>query len=240
MKKQELAAMIDQTLLSQTATAQDVEKFCREAVTYEFASVCINPVYVPLAYSILKGTKTKVCTVIDFPLGAGGTDLKKKDAVDDKKLYEMYYEYEEKVCEIVFNTSMAGYQEILSDPSYTYQAVVMTYPLIGNYGMAADDYETAVPSIGALIVHEVNDDPSNFRCEKTLDAVMKKFSIPGIYGPDTRKLTRFIRDNGSCKVLLTKADKDHEECMKILRKTDIPKDAVSRVSSKEISISCIR
>lgn len=156
---------------------------------------------------------------------------------------EEYYGFsfgseEEKVCEIVFNTSMAGYQEILSDPSYTYQAVVMTYPLIGNYGMAADDYETAVPSIGALIVHEVNDDPSNFRCEKTLDAVMKKFSIPGIYGPDTRKLTRFIRDNGSCKVLLTKADKDHEECMKILRKTDIPKDAVSRVSSKEISISC--
>lgn len=85
MKKQELAAMIDQTLLSQTATAQDVEKFCREAVTYEFASVCINPVYVPLAYSILKGTKTKVCTVIDFPLGAGGTDLKKKDAVDAVK-----------------------------------------------------------------------------------------------------------------------------------------------------------
>lgn len=85
MKKQELAAMIDQTLLTQTATAQDVEKFCKEAVTYEFASVCINPVYIPLASSILKGTKTKVCTVIDFPLGAGGTELKKKDAVDAVK-----------------------------------------------------------------------------------------------------------------------------------------------------------
>ena len=68
----------------------------------------------------------------------------------------------EKECilEIVFNTSMTGYQEILSDPSYTDQAVVMTYPLIGNYGMAEDDYETDTPTIGALIVHEYNDKPS--------------------------------------------------------------------------------
>ena len=60
----------------------------------------------------------------------------------------------ERVCEIVFNTSMVGYQEILSDPSYTYQAVVMTYPLIGNYGMAEDDYETVMPTLGAFIVSE--------------------------------------------------------------------------------------
>ena len=70
---------------------------------------------------------------------------------------------EDKICEIVFNTSMVGYQEILSDPSYTFQAVVMTYPLIGNYGMAADDYETIIPTIGGLIVREYNDEPSNFR-----------------------------------------------------------------------------
>ena len=63
----------------------------------------------------------------------------------------------DKVLEIVFNTSMVGYQEILSDPSYTDQAVVMTYPLIGNYGMAEEDYESAHPSIGALIVREYND-----------------------------------------------------------------------------------
>ena len=92
----------------------------------------------------------------------------------------------EKVCEIVFNTSMAGYQEILSDPSYTYQAVVMTYPLIGNYGMADDDYETAVPTIGAMIVREYNDEPSNFRSTATLSDVMKKYGIPGISGIDTR------------------------------------------------------
>ena len=73
----------------------------------------------------------------------------------------------EAINEIVFNTSMVGYQEILSDPSYTDQAVVMTYPLIGNYGMAADDYETPVPTIEAMIVREYNDLPSNFRSERS-------------------------------------------------------------------------
>ena len=63
---------------------------------------------------------------------------------------------------------MVGYQEIISDPSYTYQAVVMTYPLIGNYGMADDDYETKIPTLGALIVREYNDEPSNFRSKYTL------------------------------------------------------------------------
>ena len=109
----------------------------------------------------------------------------------------------DKVCEIVFNTSMVGYQEILSDPSYTYQAVVMTYPLIGNYGMAQDDYESANPAIGALIVGEYNDFPSNFRSTQTLGSVMEQYHIPGIFGVDTRKLTRYIRDFGSRKVLLT-------------------------------------
>ena len=119
-----------------------------------------------------------------------------------------YYGYsfgntDDKVCEIVFNTSMVGYQEIISDPSYTYQAVVMTYPLIGNYGMADDDYETKIPTIGALIVKEYNNDPSNFRSSATLSEVMEKYNIAGIYGIDTRKLTRSIRDFGSRKVLIT-------------------------------------
>ena len=103
----------------------------------------------------------------------------------------------DKVLEIVFNTSMVGYQEILSDPSYTDQAVVMTYPLIGNYGMAEEDYESARPSIGALIVREYNDEPSNFRSVATLGDVMKKYGIVGVWGVDTRKLNRSIRDFGS-------------------------------------------
>ena len=136
----------------------------------------------------------------------------------------------DRVLEIVFNTSMAGYQEILSDPSYTDQAVVMTYPLIGNYGMAPEDYETERPTIGALIVHEYNDEPSNFRSTETLDHVMRRFGIAGISGVDTRWLTRSIRDAGSRKVLLTDADTSLKEGLALLAGTDLPHDAVSRVS----------
>lgn len=153
-----------------------------------------------------------------------------------------YYGYSfgdavDKVCEIVFNTSMVGYQEILSDPSYTYQAVVMTYPLIGNYGMADDDYETVTPTIGAMIVREYNDEPSNFRSTATLSEVMKKFGIPGISGIDTRKLTRSIRDHGSRKVLITDASAPLEEGLKILSESVLPKDAISLVSCKKSYVS---
>jgi len=152
---------------------------------------------------------------------------------------EEYYGYGfgadvEKVCEIVFNTSMVGYQEIISDPSYTYQAVVMTYPLIGNYGMAVDDYETRIPTIGALIVREYNDEPSNFRSEKSVDEVLKEYNIPRIQGLDTRKLNRSIRDFGSRKVLITKAETTLEEGLEILKKTEVPKDAVKCVSRKKV------
>ena len=105
--------------------------------------------------------------------------------------------------EIVFNTSMVGYQEIISDPSYTGQMVVMTYPLIGNYGISDDDYETKNPSIGGLVVREYNDLPSNFRYTKTLSEVMEECKVPGISGIDTRKLTRSIREKGSRRALIT-------------------------------------
>ena len=143
----------------------------------------------------------------------------------------------QRVLEIVFNTSMAGYQEILSDPSYTDQAVVMTYPLIGNYGMAEDDYESCTPGMGALIVREYNDEPSNFRSAATLDSVMKKYDIAGIQGIDTRKLNRRIRDFGSCKALITSASTPLEEGLRIIRDYDIPTDAVSRVSCKNAWVS---
>lgn len=139
----------------------------------------------------------------------------------------------EKVVELVFNTSMVGYQEILSDPSYTDQGVVMTYPLIGNYGMNDDDYETKTPTIGAFIVREYNDEPSNFRCSETLESVMKKYGVAGISGVDTRKITREIRNNGSCKALITSCDVSLEEGLEKLKKTELPHDAVSRVSRKE-------
>ena len=103
----------------------------------------------------------------------------------------------DRVCEIVFNTSMVGYQEIVSDPSYTDQMVVMTYPLIGNYEITDDDYETKIPTLGGLIVYDYNDMPSNFRYTKTLSELLEENGIPGISGVDTRKITRSIRDLGS-------------------------------------------
>lgn len=139
----------------------------------------------------------------------------------------------DRVCEIVFNTSMVGYQEIVSDPSYTYQAVVMTYPLIGNYGICKDDFETQVPTIGALVVREYNDAPSNFRSVESLGDTMKRYRIPGIYGVDTRQITRSIRDFGSRKVLITGMETALEQGIEILQNTAIPKDAVSQVSRRK-------
>ena len=140
----------------------------------------------------------------------------------------------DKVCELVFNTSMVGYQEILSDPSYTYQAVVMTYPLIGNYGMAQDDYETETPTIGAMIVREYNDEPSNFRSEYTLSEIMKQYGIPGVCGLDTRKITRSIRDLGTRRVLITNTNTSLDDGLKIIKETPVPTDAVSSISRREI------
>ncbi|MCQ2081037.1 MAG: glutamine-hydrolyzing carbamoyl-phosphate synthase small subunit [Lachnospiraceae bacterium] len=144
---------------------------------------------------------------------------------------------EDKKLELVFNTSMVGYQEIISDPSYTDQAVVMTYPLIGNYGINDDDFETKNPSIGALIVREYTEIPSNFRCSISLGDYMKKTGIAGIEGVDTREITRKIRNYGSCKVLLTGESTTLEEGVEILKKWDFAHDQVSRVTSREIWVS---
>ena len=141
----------------------------------------------------------------------------------------------EALCELVFNTSMAGYQEILSDPSYCGQAVVMTYPLIGNYGMCDEDYETERPAIGAMIVRHYNDRPSNFRATETLGEVMGRFGIPGVSGVDTRALTRLIRSQGSQKALITDADTPMEDCLARLRE-DLPTDAVPRVSRPYVAV----
>jgi carbamoyl-phosphate synthase small subunit len=135
--------------------------------------------------------------------------------------------------EIVFNTSMVGYQEIISDPSYTDQMVCMTYPLIGNYGMTDDDYETRVPTMGGLIVREYNDLPSNFRYTKTLSEVLDEYDIPAISGVDTRMITRIIRDEGSQKVMICDADMPYDEAYKMLLDYQIPTDMVSRVSCKK-------
>lgn len=139
----------------------------------------------------------------------------------------------EAVNEIAFSTSMVGYQEALSDPACTGQMVVMTYPLIGNYGMAEEDYETKYPTLGGMIVREYNDTPSNFRYTKTLNEALDEYDIPAISGIDTRKLTRIIRNNGSQKVIITDASTPKEEALERLREYKTPTDMVSRVSCKK-------
>jgi len=150
-----------------------------------------------------------------------------------------YYGYsfgssQDKICEVVFNTSMVGYQEILSDPSYTDQAVVMTYPVIGNYGMATDDYECEKPSISGIIVRDYNDFPSNFRSTETMSDTMKRYGITGLYGVDTRKITRTIREYGTCKGVICNASLNKEIAMRLIREYTFPIDAVKRVSCNEI------
>ena len=139
----------------------------------------------------------------------------------------------DRVCTVVFNTSMVGYQEIVSDPAYTDQFVVMTYTLIGNYGMTEEDYESKSLSIGGLIVREYNDQPSNFRYTKTLEEVMCEHHIPGIWGIDTRMLTRKLRDKGSMRGILTSTFTTKESALAMIRVTPVPTDAVARVSSKK-------
>lgn len=139
----------------------------------------------------------------------------------------------EKVCEVVFNTSMVGYQEVVSDLSYTDQMVVMTYPLIGNYGIADEDFESKSTALGALVVREYNDMPSNFRCTQTLSETMMEYNVPGIEGIDTRKLTKYIRDNGCPMGLICDADKPVEDAVAQIKATPLPTDSVAKVSTKK-------
>ncbi|GGJ55340.1 carbamoyl-phosphate synthase small subunit [Anoxybacillus voinovskiensis] len=145
---------------------------------------------------------------------------------------EAFGSTEQTVGEVVFNTGMTGYQEILSDPSYCGQIVTMTYPLIGNYGINRDDFESIEPSIHGLIVKEMCDVPSNWRSERTLDAYFKEKNIPGLAGIDTRKLTRIIRQYGTLKGMICDMDVDVTEAVAYLRKTELPHDQVKRVSTK--------
>ncbi len=143
---------------------------------------------------------------------------------------------EESIGEVVFNTGMTGYQETLSDPSYCGQIVTMTYPLIGNYGINKDDFETINPSIFGFVVKEFCETPSNFRSDEGLDQFLKANNIPGIAGIDTRKLTKILRKYGTMKGILSKAKEygEYEEKEFLLAKLESKElltDQVARVST---------
>ena len=107
------------------------------------------------------------------------------------------------ISEIVFNTSMTGYLEVLTDPSYAGQAVCMTYPLIGNYGICYEDQESLRPWPDGYIVRELSRMPSNFRCEDSIQNFLKRYDIPGIAGIDTRALTKILREKGTMNGMIT-------------------------------------
>jgi carbamoyl-phosphate synthase small subunit len=108
-----------------------------------------------------------------------------------------------RVGEICFNTSMTGYQEVLTDPSYRGQIVAMTYPLIGNYGTNALDQESRQPHVRGFVIEELSEIPSNWRSESSLEDYLRRWEIPGVQGIDTRALTRHLRERGAMKACLT-------------------------------------
>lgn len=134
--------------------------------------------------------------------------------------------------EVVFNTGMTGYQELISDPSYCGQIVCMTYPLIGNYGINRDDYESIEPAIKGLIVKEICDLPSNFRSQMSVDEFFRRKNMSGIAGVDTRRLTRLIRDRGVVKGKIVDADADEQTLINELKGLTFPADQVFSVSTK--------
>ena len=138
--------------------------------------------------------------------------------------------------EVVFNTSMSGYQEILTDPSYRGEIVTMTYPLIGNYGINREDVESSRPHLAGFIVKEACDMPSNWRSEMTLDAYLKENNIIGLSGIDTRALVRHIRDKGAQTGIISTIDLDADSLVAKAKAAPsiVGQDLVQEVTCKEI------
>ncbi len=147
---------------------------------------------------------------------------------------------QEAIARIVFNTEMVGYQEVLSDPAYYGNIVVMSYPLIGNYGLTDEDYESKGIHIGGFVIREYNDTPSNFRFTQKVSQVMEDNNVPGIAGVDTREIVKIIRDEGEMIAMITDAASDVEECIKKMKEYKEPKNLVSKVSVKSISYARTR
>jgi carbamoyl-phosphate synthase small subunit len=134
--------------------------------------------------------------------------------------------------EVVFNTSMSGYEEILTDPSYKGQIVTMTYPLIGNYGINEEDYESIHPWVEGFIVREYSEFPSNWRSRASLRDFLEKHEILGIQGIDTRALTKHIRQAGAMKGIISTQDLDPE---RLIYKAKISPGLLGRDLVREVT-----
>ncbi len=140
------------------------------------------------------------------------------------------------VGEIVFNTGMAGYQEVLTDPSYYGQTVCMTYPMIGNYGINAADFESKKSWVSGFIMREACEYPSNWRSEQSIDTYLKAQKVIGLTGIDTRRLTRILRNSGVMNgVLYTEGHEPDEKTLQEMREY-VVKDAVKTVTCTEDAV----
>jgi carbamoyl-phosphate synthase small subunit len=137
--------------------------------------------------------------------------------------------------EVVFNTSMSGYQEILTDPSYKGQIITMTYPLIGNYGVNEEDVESAKPQAEGFIIKEGSKSISNWRGQKSLDEYLRDYNIVGIQGIDTRALTKHIRDKGAQEGIISTIDLNPQSLIKKAKESPsmVGRDLVKEVTCHE-------
>ncbi|PUU90923.1 glutamine-hydrolyzing carbamoyl-phosphate synthase small subunit [Halanaerobium sp.] len=149
---------------------------------------------------------------------------------------ELFGAEKESAGEIVFNTSMTGYQEILTDPSYKGEIVCMTYPLIGNYGINEDDFESFKSHVNGFIVKEFAEEPENWRLKKKLERYLKENGITAINGIDTRALTKILRREGTMRGIITTDNSSDKELIEKAKKAPglSGRDLVSQVSRKEV------
>jgi carbamoyl-phosphate synthase small subunit len=158
-------------------------------------------------------------------------------ALEDGRIFrgQLFGAGNEVTGEIVFNTSMSGYQEVLTDPSYCGQMVVMTYPLIGNYGINSEDYESEHPYLCGFIIKELSGIPSNWRSTESLDNFLKRHGVVGIQGLDTRALTRHIREKGAQRAIISSNVSDPDALVKKAKQSPVMvgRDLVKEVTCEQ-------
>lgn len=161
--------------------------------------------------------------------------MKRNLILEDGSVYqgEAFGSDNYQIGELVFNTGMSGYQEVLSDLSYCGQIVMMTYPMVGNYGINRDDFESLDPAVFGFVVRECCEKPSNFRGDLTLDEFLKLKDIPGIAGVDTRAITRKLRTSGTMRAIMAEEDADVASIVKMLKESPLLHDQVARVSTQK-------
>lgn len=161
--------------------------------------------------------------------------MRGKLILENGKIFEgkIFGEIKNSVGELTFNTNMSGYQEFLTDPAVQGQISIMTYPMIGNYGINTEDMESNKIHLNALIIKEDAKLPNNFRCEMTLEGFLRQYNVVGFKGVDTRHLTQIIREEGSMKALITTEDLTKKEIAEMFKEFSM-KNLVASVSTTEI------